>query len=64
MKCFLIDYQRPDGRRDFKVVEAATADRAVEIFRSAGVDGWTGVLFRDYTILAVMERGALIHDDP
>ncbi len=56
MKRFLIDYQRPDGRRGFKVVEAATADRAVEIFQSAGVDGWTGYLFSSYEILAVTER--------
>ena len=25
MKTFLIDYRRPDGREDFKVVEAAPA---------------------------------------
>lgn len=56
MKRFLIDYQRPDGCRDFKVVEAATADRAVEIFQSDGMDGWTGYLFSSYEILAVTER--------
>lgn len=41
MKTFLIDYRRPDGREDFKVVEAATAAQAVEIFRAAGCDGWS-----------------------
>ena len=37
MKTFLIDYRRPDGREDFKVVEAATAAQAVAT-REGGVD--------------------------
>lgn len=56
MKTFLIDYRRPDGREDFKVVEAATAAQAVEVFRAAGRDGWSGFLFREFDIMAVSER--------
>ena len=58
MKTFLIDYQRPDGRKDFKVVEAATAEKAVKTMLGAGIDGWTGCAFKDCIILAVTERGA------
>jgi hypothetical protein len=58
MKTFVIDYQRPDGRKDFKVVRATSADRALEILLAAGIDGWTGFQFREYTILGVTERGA------
>ena len=57
MKTFLINYQRPDGRKDFKVVETTTAEKAVEIMQGAGIDGWTGYAFKDYTVLAVTERG-------
>lgn len=56
MKTFLIDYRRPDGRECFKVVEAATAAQAVEIFRAAGCDGWSGFLFQEFDIIAVSER--------
>ena len=56
MKTFLIDYRRPEGREDFKVVEAATAAQAVEIFRAAGCDGWSGFLFQEFDIMADSER--------
>lgn len=56
MKTFLIDYQRPDGTKDFKAVQAETPERAVEILRAAGIDGWTGCRFSDYTVTGVTER--------
>lgn len=57
MSTFIIDYLRPDGRKGFKIVEASTADQAVEVMQAAGIDGWTGYAFREYTILSVTERG-------
>lgn len=57
MKNFIVDYVRPDGRQDFKVVEATSSGRALEILLAAGIDGWTGFRFAEYTILSVTERG-------
>ena len=53
---FIIDYTRPDGRTDFKLVRADSIEQAIEIFRTAGTDGWTGYNFRDYTITKVSTR--------
>lgn len=57
MKTYLIDYERPDGFNGFKVVEASTPETAVKTMLDAGIDGWTGYKFSEYTILAVTERG-------
>lgn len=56
MKNYIVDYVRPDGRKDFKCVTASSESKAVEIFKAAGVDGWSGCNFADCTITAVTER--------
>ena len=53
---YIIDYIRPDGRKDFKSVEAKNEAHAAEIFSRAGIDGWTGYNFKDYKITAVSKR--------
>lgn len=53
---YFIDYIRPDGRTDFKSVRANSIEQAIEIFRNAGTDGWTGYNFKDYKITKVSER--------
>ena len=52
---YVIDYTYGD-RKNFIVVEADSPEDAVRIFRSAGIDGWTGVDFADYEIVAVSPR--------
>lgn len=56
MTTYIIDYTRPDGRSNFKTVLAETAEQAVDIFLNAGIDGWSGYNFKDYTITKVSER--------
>lgn len=56
METYIIDYTRPDGRADFKVVHADTERQAAEIFHSAGIDGWTGYNFNQYKITKITER--------
>ena len=58
MKTFVIDYTRPDGRKDFKVVEAADPKRALAALLAAGIDGWTGYRFSEYIITGISERGS------
>lgn len=53
---YIIDYIRPDGRKDFKTVEARDEAHAVKIFSNAGIDGWTGYNFKEYEITAVSQR--------
>lgn len=53
---YIIDYIRPDGRENFKTVEARDEAHAVKIFTNAGIDGWTGYNFKDYAITAVSKR--------
>ena len=53
---YIIDYTRPDGRKDFKTVEARDEVHAVKIFSNAGIDGWTGYNFKEYKITAVSKR--------
>ena len=52
---YVIDYAH-EGRRNFITVEADSPEDAVRIFRSAGIDGWTGIDFADYEIIAVSPR--------
>lgn len=56
LSTYIIDYTRPDGRQDFKTVQACSAAVAVEIFQSRGTDGWTGYDFKDYAITGVVKR--------
>ena len=53
---YIIDYTRPDGRKDFKCVEAGSPERAAEIFRNAGIDGWSGYNFKEYQITNISRR--------
>lgn len=53
---YIIDYIRPDGRENFKTVEARDEAHAVNIFTNAGIDGWTGYNFKEYQITAVSKR--------
>lgn len=55
MRTYIIDY-RVNGREDWKTVRAESIDAALEIFRSAGVDGWTGIDFKDYEVTSIAER--------
>ena len=55
MKTFIIDY-RCNGRKDWRTIQAESKDEALRIFRSAGVDGWTGVPFDVYEAILVSER--------
>lgn len=56
MKTWIIDYTYGDGRKNWQTVRAESAEKAVSIFRAAGIDGWTGCNFADYEITAVTER--------
>ena len=56
MKRYIIDYTRPDGRADFKTVTAENERHATEVFSNAGIDGWTGYNFNQYTITKIAER--------
>lgn len=56
MKTFIIDYTRPDGKKDFKCVEARTEEHAAEIFVNAGIDGWSGYNFKEYQITNISRR--------
>ena len=56
MKKYIIDYTTPDGFNNFVTVNAATLEDAIRVFRSAGIDGWTGYSFAEYEIYAVSER--------
>lgn len=56
MKKYIIDFVNPDGFKNFVTVNAATLEDAIRIFRSAGIDGWTGYNFADYEICSVSER--------
>lgn len=53
---YVIDYIRSDGIKNFATVEADGPIEAIEIFRSAGTDGWTGFDYADYEIVAVSPR--------
>lgn len=53
---YIIDYIRPDGREDFKTVEARDEAHAARIFSNAGVDGWTGYNFKEYEITRISCR--------
>lgn len=53
---YIIDYTRPDGRADFKTVEARNEAHAAQIFSTAGIDGWTGHNFKDYKITSISCR--------
>ena len=53
---YIIDYTRPDGRTNFQTVRAESIEQAIEIFRNAGTDGWTGYNYKDYTITKVSTR--------
>ena len=56
MKTYIIDYTRPDGRKNFSTVRAESEAQAAEIFRNRGIDGWSGYNFREYTIDNIAER--------
>ena len=56
MKTYIIDYEMPNGRKDFCCVLANSPNDAVRIMRSKGLNGWTGYDFADYKILNVAER--------
>lgn len=56
IKTFIIDYTRPDGVKNFSCVQADDILEAIQIFRSAGVDGWSGFKYCEYHITGVTER--------
>lgn len=56
LNTYIIDYTRPDGRPDFKTVEARSPEHAAEIFYNAGIDGWSGYNFKDYRITNISKR--------
>lgn len=58
MKTYIIDYLVND-RKDWKTVRAESLDAALKAFRTAGVDGWTGINFVDYEVIHVEERSLL-----
>lgn len=56
MKTYIIDYTRPDGRKNFSTVHADTEAQAAEMFSSRGIDGWSGYNYNAYTIDQITER--------
>lgn len=55
MNTYIIDFQY-DGFTNFVTVRADSIDKALEIFRNSGVDGWTGWNFKDYEITSIAIR--------
>ena len=55
MNTYIIDFQY-DGFTNFVTVRADSIDKALEIFRNSGVDGWTGWDFKDYEITSIAIR--------
>ena len=56
MNAYIIDYTRPDGRKNFSIVHADNEAQAAEIFRNRGVDGWSGYNYNEYIITQITER--------
>lgn len=56
MNTYIIDYVRPDGRTNFSTVHADTEAEAVSIFKSRGIDGWSGYTYNEYTITKITKR--------
>lgn len=56
MNRYLVDYTRPDGSTNFIGVDAETEQDAIRIFHNAGIDGWYGWDYAEYTVDAVTFR--------
>lgn len=56
MKTFIVDYVRPDGRKDFSTVQANNEAEAIKTFKNRGIDGWSGYNYNEYDVVSVSER--------